>query len=309
MQEHATGIEFREWNAGSMIDAHMRDEGFNVKIRLDPQTGLIYGGNRWNCGTWMDKMGSSWKAKNAGVPATPRDGAAIEINALLYSTLNFLVNMKENMVFPYNGVVLRDGSRFEYATWREVLKSNFDKLFFIPYNADRISGYYKDTIGCSIPSNDLQLRPNQCIALAVAPDLFDRDHAVSALEVVRKELMPGLGTMQIGIMTLNSSDSSYRNFYENSNDSEDYNIAHGFSYHNGPEWVWPVGYFLQSVLIFTDDKKLVYKCLSQHLKTFENSPWMSLPELTNGYGKECPFSCMAQAWSIGPFIEVLQQIN
>lgn len=309
MQEHATGIEFREWNAGSMIDAHMRDEGFNVKIRLDPKTGLIYGGNRWNCGTWMDKMGSSWKAKNAGIPATPRDGAAIEINALLYSTLNFLVNMRENSVFPYNGVILRDGSRFEYETWREILKINFDKLFFIPHNAERISGYYKDTIGCSIPSKDLQLRPNQCIALAVAPDLFDRDHAVLALETVRKELMPGLGTMQIGIMTLNSSDSSYRNFYENSNDSEDYNIAHGFSYHNGPEWVWPVGYFLQSVLIFTDNKKLVYKCLSQHLKTFENSPWMSLPELTNGYGKECPFSCMAQAWSIGPFIEVLQQIN
>ena len=51
MQEHAAGINFREWNAGPKIDGQMRDEGFNVRIRLNPATGFIHGGNRWNCGT------------------------------------------------------------------------------------------------------------------------------------------------------------------------------------------------------------------------------------------------------------------
>lgn len=55
------GIEFREWNAGRQIDEHMRDEGFNIRITMDPNTGLIFGGNRFNCGTWMDKNGSSDK--------------------------------------------------------------------------------------------------------------------------------------------------------------------------------------------------------------------------------------------------------
>jgi glycogen debranching enzyme len=51
-------------------------------------------------------MGESAKARNKGVPGTPRDGAAIEITGLLKSTLAWLTKLYDDGIFKEKGVTI-----------------------------------------------------------------------------------------------------------------------------------------------------------------------------------------------------------
>ena len=96
VERHSLGIKYREWNAGDKCDSQMVDEGFNVSIWCDhEETGFCFGGNKHNCGTWMDKNGSSEETGNKGKPATPRDGAPIELVAMQYSVLRWLADLNQ----------------------------------------------------------------------------------------------------------------------------------------------------------------------------------------------------------------------
>lgn len=112
LQRHAEGIKFREYNAGPNLDMQMKPEGFDIEIHTDWETGFTLGGNQYNCGTWMDKMGESQKAGTKGVPGTPRDGAPVEIIGLLKSTLRWVNELVEQGKFPFKGVTAKS-ERFD----------------------------------------------------------------------------------------------------------------------------------------------------------------------------------------------------
>jgi glycogen debranching enzyme len=40
-------------------------------------------------------------------------------------------------------------------------------------------------------------------------------------------------------------------YYDNNDDSTNVKVAHGFSYHNGPEWVWLYGYYIAAKCNFS----------------------------------------------------------
>ena len=105
LQRHASGITFREGNAGPDRHQSMKENGFNVNIYVDWGTGFVFGGNGDNCGTWMDEMGDSAKIGPQDTPATPRDGAAVEIIGLVKSTVRWLDKLSSENKFPYQGVV------------------------------------------------------------------------------------------------------------------------------------------------------------------------------------------------------------
>lgn len=159
--------------------------------------------------------------------------------------------------------------------------------------------------------------------MVVAPELFTPSKAIGALNIADAVLRAPLG-----MKTLDPSDSQYRGDYDNSNDSTDQAIAKGWNvsiakrmigtqltailqYHQGPEWGFPLGWFLMAYLKFdrlAGEGKSVsftpeYLCVSvltlfflqNPTKTMhyisnilrnlarhiESDPWRGLPELTN----------------------------
>ncbi|XP_069581806.1 glycogen debranching enzyme-like isoform X1 [Brachyistius frenatus] len=328
MQRHLQGIRFRETGEtdAGQSDRNITDEGYNVEAGVDQTTGFIYGGNRSNCGTWMDKMGESERAHNKGIPATPRDGSAVELVGLCKSAVRWLVELHSNGNFPYVSVSIHRGGQtysVSYVEWNHKIQENFERKFYIsldPQNPEEDRpelvhkrGIYKDSVGASSPWCDYQLRPNFPIAMTVAPELFSVEKAWEALTVAEKKLLGPLG-----MKTLDPDDLVYCGVYNNNLDNDNFHQARGFNYHQGPEWLWPVGYFLRAKLYFAKKLgkemyertvKVVKNILSRHAVHLERSPWKGLPELTNEDGRPCSFSCDSHASSMAAILEVLYDLS
>ncbi|EFN70541.1 Glycogen debranching enzyme [Camponotus floridanus] len=323
---HFQGLCFRERNAGRQIDEQMTDRGFNNQIGVHPDTGFVFGGNDANCGTWMDKMGSSEKAGNKGKPATPRDGSAVELVGLSKCVLTFLAELYKQNLFPYGSVQRksRDGKiiTWSYKQWADKIQANFEKYFYVneiptqdELRPDLIHrrGIVKDSYGATQEWADYQLRPNFPVTMIVAPELFNPHHAWTALKKAEEILLGPLG-----MKTLDPADWAYNGYYDNSNDSTDIKVAQGWNYHQGPEWLWPIGYFLRARLHFAsligkDELRRTIESteaiISRHFIEASTNHWRGLPELTNKDGSYCKDSCRTQAWSASAIIEVLYDLQ
>jgi glycogen debranching enzyme len=328
LARHAQGLHFREANAGPQLDMQMTDKGFNIDVEVDWSTGFIHGGSQYNCGTWMDKMGECESAGSKGVPGTPRDGAAVEIIGLLKSTLRWVIQLHKQGLYPYTTVQATiDGreAKMAFVDWDKLIQDNFERCFYIPTEIAKDEkqdidssivnrrGIYKDLYKSGKPYEDYQLRAQVPMAMTVAPELFETEHALSHLALADKVLRGPLG-----MATLDPSDQNYRPFYNNSEDSTDFHTAKGRNYHQGPEWVFPVGYFLRAFLIFqsrktkaskTEVSRQILERLSAHREELQRTPWAGLTELTNRNGQLCPDSSPTQAWSSGTLLDVIYDMR
>ena len=106
----------------------------------------------------MDKMGSSKKAQNHGVPGSARDGAPIEMTALLKFGLEFVIRLNQNGHFEQKGVKTRNGMDLAFKDWAGRIQTHFEHYYWVPsepehfkdYNVNplaiRRKGIYKDTL-------------------------------------------------------------------------------------------------------------------------------------------------------------------
>ncbi len=148
--------------------------------------------------TWMD-------AQFDGEIVTPREGAAVEINALWYNALMIMDQLSKRLGMKEN----------EFAEKAEKVKSAFMEKF------PSESGLY-DYIDLDERPH-MEVRPNQLFALSLPFPVVTKDIAMKVLEIVELELL-----RPYGLSTLSKREKGYTPYYRGGRASRDR------AYHNGP---------------------------------------------------------------------------
>ncbi len=149
------------------------ERGTRYGIGVDPKDGLRRGGATDGRLTWMDAKIGDWVV-------TPRRGKQVEINALWYRALTLMGGWARRLG--------RDAATYDRLGAQ--LAANFLARFW--YDA---GGYLYDVVDVDGVAGavDWSLRPNQVIALAVAPTLIPLGQARRILAITERELLTPLG--------------------------------------------------------------------------------------------------------------------
>ncbi len=249
----------------SIVKHHCQGTLYNIRLDDD---GLIAHGPQL---TWMDAM-----INNEAV--TPRDGKAVEIQALWYNALKTM----ELLSIHFN----QKEQAKEYSAMAEKAKENFVKKFWNP-QMDWLFDVINDE------QKDASLRPNQIIAVALDFSMLDKPKEEKVVEIVWKKLFA-----TYGLKTLSEEDSRYVGKYRG-----DWNHRNN-AYHNGTVWAWLLGPFTTA---FLKVKNYEERWRAFALKTFLQPLFQretlqaglgTISEIFDGDPPHTSRGGIAQAWSV-----------
>ncbi len=249
----------------AIIEQHIHGTSFNIRLDVD---GLLTHGPRL---TWMD-------VSIDGKPVTPREGKAVEIQALWYNTLKFM----EVLAAEFDN---RDDAQ-RYHNLAVKAKESFNEKFCndkADYLFDKVNGN----------NHDSSLRPNQVIAVSLDFPMLDNTWCERIVETVWRKLW---GTY--GLRSLSEDDPRYIGKYVGGLHHRD------SAYHNGTVWAWLLGPFVTAFLKVknhdADWRSFVFNNMMRPL-LFEGAYSAcigTLSEIFDGDPPHHPRGCISQAWSV-----------
>ncbi len=255
--------------------ARAYSEGTRLGIGCD-EGGLVRAGTPGTNGTWMD-------AQVGGVPVTPRDGFAVEIQALWYSLLAHLEHLLDER-----------GESARAKAWGEKRRragTSFLERFWLP--GEERGGYLADTWKDGVA--DRSMRPNMVIAAALEWSPLAREQREDVVRAAETELL-----VPFGLRTLEPRDPSYRGRYTGGPDERDR------AYHQGTAWPWLVGFFCEAYLRAhgRDERRLerVREILRGFEPCVEQFGLLHVSEVFDGDPPHRPGGCIAQAWNTGELL-------
>ena len=245
--------------------------------------GLISSGTEKTQNTWMD-------AKYLEYVVTPRNGKAVEINAMWYNALKIMDELYTKF----------EGKESKYKKLAEKAKKSFEKKF---YNKKRKCLY--DVIG------DSKIRPNQLFSLSLAFPVIEpnSDIANEMMKTVTSKLLN-----KYGLKTLAKGEKNYIEVYEGDSFKRD------VSYHQGITWPWLLGLYYDSLknMIKVEKRKTKKNELEEQLENFiiqvekifkkelnETGIVGSISELYDSKSPNSPKGALAQGWSVAEVFRII----
>lgn len=245
-----------------IIDWH--EKGTRYGICVDPDDGLLSAGEAGTQLTWMD-------AKVGDYVVTPRQGKAVEVNALWIHALNVAWN------FAGNESDIVGAKRAAESFRRKFVRADGNGLY--------------DVIAPD-GTPDASIRPNQIIAAALSTSPLTRDEQKAVVDTVTRELLT-----PYGLRTLSPNDPAYRPRYEGDAYSRD------TAYHQGTVWPWLLG-------AYADAKRNTYgesADLSSLLTSLDDYGIGGIAEVYDGSEPQRPNGCPWQAWSVAEMLRLLKK--
>ncbi len=240
--------------------------------------GLVWASNPTHAMTWMDAMVD-------GVPVTGRDGYQVEINALWYNAVCYVLSLA--------GQFGDDEFVEQWQAQPEITKTSFIKMF---WNAERNSlcDYVNDTAA------NQSVRPNQIIACSLPFSMLSQEQAMGVISIVKQHLLT-----PTGLRTLSPRHPLYEGRYEGDQPTRDR------QYHQGTVWPWLLEHYVKANFdilgtAFTAEAEEILAGFDEDINSYGIG---SICEIYDGDPPYAQRGAISQAWSVGALLSINSMIE
>jgi predicted glycogen debranching enzyme len=254
-----------------IVDHHLKGTLHNIKVL---ENGLLSGGSKDIQITWMD-------AKLGNIVFTPRDGCAVEINALWYNAL---------MIFDYFAKRIKN-TETHFPGLSDKVKETFNRLFW------NDKGYLNDIV--SEKGTDASIRPNQIFAVSLPFALLDREKEKKIVANIQDKLLTSFG-----LRTLDPGNPQFKAKYEGDVMKRD------SAYHQGTVWPFLLPEFCRAYLKVHDHSEEAVNNVTKMLLPLKEHFYtrdciQGISEVFDGMDPLTGKGCVQQAWSVSNLIFLL----
>ncbi len=259
-----------------VLNAYRNGTSFGIHMR---ENGLIYADAPGKALTWMDAVVN-------GIPVTPRNGYAVEINALWYNALCYSLECARA---AHDRAFVRDWEKLP-----QQISISFIETFW-----DEELGFLADYVNDNEKRN-MQVRPNMVIAASLPYTMLSKDQMKSILDIVNRILVTPRG-----LRTLSPSDESYSGIYSGDQEKRDR------AYHQGTVWPWLVGPFCDGWLRVYGEGGVsrVRKLIMGFEETLTEAGISTISEIFDGDPPHTPRGAISQAWSVGEVLRIFTRLE